>query len=102
MQTIDYSGRKTYNVTTNGIVTIPGKFVLDAIVVNTKGGSSNTCAIYDSTATQGTDPANKKGTLDTNASVGDVQYGFPMFNGIYLVVGGGTTPDLTIVYEPTP
>lgn len=100
MQVIDYSGRKTYNITGNGIVTIPGKWVLIGIVINTKGGSSNTIKIYDDTAAT---PANLKATIDTNnATIGLIEYGFPTFTGIYIVTGGGTTPDATIIYEPTP
>lgn len=98
MQTIDYSGRKTYNLTGNGTVQIPGKWCLVAIVVNTKGGSGSTCALYDSATTT----ENKIGTLDTATAIGDVQYGIPLLNGLYAVVGGGTTPDLTFIYEPTP
>lgn len=96
------SANKSYNITQNGTVILPssptGKLVLIAIVINTKGGSSNTIQIFDSNATLGTNNQYKKGTLDTASSVGRFTYGIPMFNGILLVVGGGTTPDATVIY----
>lgn len=102
------SANKTYNITTNGTVIIPvpanptGKLVLIRIIVGTKGGSGSTAAIYDSNATIAANADYKKGTLDTVNTLGAVPMGFVMFNGIYIVVGGGTAPDLTIVYAETP
>lgn len=102
------SANKTYNVTTNGVVIIPvgtnpkNKLVLIRIIVGTKGGSGATVQIFDSNATIGANPERKKGTLDTVNTLGEVPFGFPFYDGIYLVVGGGTAPDLTIVYAETP
>ena len=96
------SGNKTYNITTNGVTTLPGKVVLIRVVVNKKGSSSNTATIYDSTEALGADPELKKATIDTTANVGALEYGFPCFNGIYIDVATGTAPDLTIVYKETP
>ena len=102
------SANKTYNINTNGTVVLPipanpvGKLVLIRIVNNKAGGSGNTAVIYDSNETIGANDEQKKGTLDTVNVLGSVEYGFPCFNGIYIVVGGGTAPDLTVVYKETP
>lgn len=102
------SANKTYNITTNGTTVIPvpsnptQKLVLVRIVVNTKGASSNTAAIYDSTETLGANDEYKKGTLDTVNTLGNVEYGFPMYNGIYIITATGTAADLTVVYKTTP
>lgn len=102
------SANKTYNITTNGTTFIPlpanpaGKLVLVRIVVNTKGASSNTATIYDSNETLGTAPELRKGALDTVNTLGSVEYGFPMYNGIYIVVATGTAADMTVVYKETP
>ena len=102
------SANKTYNVTTNGTVTIPvpanptAKLILLRIIINGKAGSGGTATIYDSNETLGDNVIYKKGTLDTVNNIGHIDYGFPMYNGIYIVVGGGTAPDLTIVYKETP
>jgi len=68
------------------------------IVVNTKGASSNTAKIYDSADTE----ENLKGTLDTTANVGAIEYGFPLYNGLRIVTAAGTAPDITVVYAETP
>lgn len=97
------SSIKSFNITGNGTVALTGnKLVLIALVINTKGGSSNTVKIYDSNETLGANADLKKGTLDTASSLGRFDYGIPCFNGIYLVVGGGTTPDITVIYAETP
>lgn len=105
------SANQTYNITTNGITVIPvpktpqganSKWILVRIIVNTKGASSNTATIYDSNETIGANAEFKKGTLDTVNTLGSVEYGFPMYNGIYIVTATGTAPDLTIVYKETP
>ena len=102
------SANKTYNITTNGTVILPvptngnNKLVLIALVVNGKGGTGATAAIYDSNETLGANAELKKGTLDTVNVFGRIEYGFPCFNGIYIVVGGGTAPDITVIYSETP
>ena len=73
-----------------------GKLVLVRIVVNKKGGSSNTATIYDDI---GANPDNIKGIIDTTDRVGSIEYGFPIYNGIHIVVATGTAPDLTVVYK---
>lgn len=98
------SANKSYNITANGTTVIPvpanptGKLVLISIVVNTKGGSGNTAQIYDSTQALGANTDYKKGTLDTVNTLGTVTYGILIERGIYIVTGGGTTADLTVVF----
>ena len=102
------SANKTYNINQNGVTIIPvpsnpsRKLVLLRIIVNTKGASSNTATIYDSNATIGANSDYKKGAVDTVNTTGNIEYGFPMFNGIYIVVAAGTAADLTVVYAETP
>ena len=102
------SANKTYNITTNGIVSIPvpsnpkSKWVLQALVINTKGASSNTVTIYDSNETIGENVEYRKGKIDTTVNPGRFEYNIPMFNGIYLVVATGTAPDITVIYSETP
>ena len=99
------SANKTYNIKTNGTTFIPvpanpvGKLVLVRIVINTKGASSNTAVIYDSNETLGANDDYRKAGLDTVNTTGHIDYGFPMFNGIYIVVATGTAPDMTVVYK---
>ena len=102
------SANKTYNITQNGTVILPvptnprAKLILLALVINTKGGSSNTIGIYDSTEAIGANVERKKGNLDTASSIGRIEYNIPILDGIYLVVGGGTAPDITVIYQETP
>ena len=98
MNPLESSANLTANITTNGITTIPGKFVIVRIIVNKKGASSNTAQIYDSANTA----ENLKGTIDTTITVGAIECGYPVFNGIYIVTETGTAPDLTLVYAPMP
>ena len=76
--------------------------MLVRIIVNTKGASSNTATIYDSTEAIGANAERKKGKVDTTVNVGAIEYGFPCYDGIYIVVETGTAPDMTVVYAPTP
>lgn len=96
---------KSYNIRTNGttIIKAPqnptGKLLLIGIVVNTKGASSNVAIIYDSNATLGALEDNRKGTLDTVNTLGRIDYGILMENGIYIVTQVGTAPDMTVIYQ---
>lgn len=96
------SANKSINITTNGTTVLPGKLVLIAVVVNTKGASSSVATIYDSNATIGANAQYKKATIDTVNTVGRLDYGIPMYNGIYIVTATGTAPDLTVIYADTP
>lgn len=100
MNTNFLGNNKAYNITQNGTIVLPTtKGVLVALVINSKGGASNTVKIYDSNAALGASDPLKRATLDTATSLGRFDYGFPLVNGLYLVVGGGTTPDITVIYS---
>lgn len=96
------SANKTYNLNTNGVTIIPGKFVLVRLIINTKGASSNTVTIYDSNTTIGANADQKKGTVDTVNTTGNIELGYPVLNGIYIVSATGTAADITLVYADTP
>ena len=107
MNISDLSAVKTYNLKTLGdTILVPPieshkKLVLIAIIINTKGASSNVIKIYDSTEAIGKDPNRLKATLDTATSLGRFEYGFPCFDGIYLSCETGTAPDVTVIYADT-
>jgi hypothetical protein len=104
------SANKWFNLRTMGTTTIPlpanprGKLILISLIVNTKGGSSNTLTIYDSDVVIGANDEQKIATIDTTdiALIGRLQYNLPMYNGIYLVLATGTAPDITVIYAETP
>lgn len=99
---------KHLHINSNGTAVIPvsnntnNRLLLKAIVVNTKGGSSNKATIYDSNEDIGVDASRIIGILDTTANVGRVNYDIPIYKGIYIVVDVGTAPDLTVLYNETP
>ena len=102
------SANKSYNLTSLGTTIIPvptngnNKLVLIALVVNTKGASSNTATLYDSNATIGANAENKKATIDTVNTFGRIEYGIPIYYGIYIVGATGTPADITVIYAETP
>lgn len=102
------SANKRINITTNGTTVLPvpsnpsRKFVLIRIVINAKGASSNTATIYDSNETIGANNEQLIGKIDTTANIATLEYGLPLYNGIYIVTATGTAPDLTVVYAETP
>ncbi len=99
------SANKTISITTLGTTVLPvpsnpsGKLLLVRVIINTKGGSSNTATIYDSNEALGANSDYYKGKIDTTTNVGSIEYGFPLHNGLYIVVATGTAPDLTVVYK---
>src|SRR3990167_2722736 len=95
------SANKSKNITTNGLTSITGKLVLIAIVINTKGASSNTAKIYDDANGEET-PEKLKGTIDTTDRVGRIEYGLPMYEGINIRTATGTPADITVIYAETP
>ena len=98
MNANEASANKFYNITGNGSTTLDGKLVLIRVVVNTKGGSSNTATVYaDAYPT----PEYKIGKIDTTASVTSIEYGIPCLTGIHIVTATGTAADLTVVYKET-
>ena len=103
---MSYLADKFYNVNTNGTVVIPNpgnpdnlKLCLVRIIINTKGGSGNTAVLYDSNETIGANAENRIGNIDTNTPVNNPEYSLILQNGIYIVIGGGTAPDLTLIYK---
>jgi hypothetical protein len=101
MEQIYNINNKTRNITTLGLTSITGKFILIAVIINTKGASSNTMKIYDDANGEET-PEKLIGTTDTTASIGRIDYGIPIFEGINVRTAVGTAPDLTIIYRPMP
>lgn len=93
------SANRSYNISSNGLTTIPGRWILERIIINSKGASSNTAKIYDDVEGEETSE-NLKATIDTTASVGSLEYRIPMFNGINVRTATGTAPNLTVVYKP--
>lgn len=96
------SANKTLNINTNGTTVLAGKFVLLRLIINTKGASSNVATIYDSTEALGANAERKKGTVDTVNTTGNIELGYPVYDGIYIVTATGTAADLTLVYAETP
>ena len=95
------SANKSQNITTNGLTSITGKFVLIAIVINTKGASSNTAKVYDDANGEET-PEKLIGTIDTTDRVGRIKYDLPMYEGINIRTATGTAADITVIYADTP
>jgi len=95
------SNNKSKNITTLGLTSISGKLVLIAIVINTKGGSSNTAKIYDDANGEET-PEKLKATIDTTGAVVRLDYGIIMYEGINIRTATGTPADITVVYSDTP
>ena len=95
------SANKYKNITTNGLTSTPGKSVLIAIVINTKGASSNTAKIYDDITGEET-PGQLVATIDTTATIGRIEYGIFMSKGINIRTATGTPADITVIYAETP
>lgn len=94
---IDNSANLYKNITTNGNTIVPGSFELVALVINTKGASSNTAKIYHGITANA---QNVIATLDTTVNADRFDYGIPCSDGILIVTAAGTAPDLTLVYRP--
>ena len=92
------SANLTYNITGNGLTTIPGRWILEAVVINTKGASSNIAEIYDDIEGEET-AENLKATIDTTDGSVRLNYGIPMFKGINVRVKTGTAADITLIYK---
>lgn len=92
------SANKYHNSNSNGVVAIPGKYVLLHVAIGVLGGSGNTIAIYDSTEALGANPDYRIATVDTTQSQNTIVLQVPLHRGLYAVVGGGTAPSLTFVY----
>jgi hypothetical protein len=92
---------KYKNINTLGITSISGRYILIAVVINTKGATSNAAKIYDDASGE-TTPEKRIATIDTTASIGRIDYGLPMTNGINISTELGTCADLTIIYRDMP
>ena len=78
------------------VVAKTGAGILRRIVVNTKGGITNTLTIYDNTTATGA----VIGVVDTgNAAGGAFDYELDFTTGLTVVLAGGTAADITIIFE---
>ena len=94
---MDNSANKFKNITTNGNTIVDESVELVALVLNTKGASSNTAKIYLGTVV---DPQNVIGTIDTTVTPDRFDYGIPCPSGVLVVTATGTAPDITLIYRP--
>jgi len=84
------------NIAATGTTTVKsGAGIFRRLVINTKGGSSNTFTIYDNTAGSGTVIA----TVDTVNSSGSLEYGLAFSTGLTIVSASGTSANATVIYE---
>lgn len=84
------------NIAATGTTTVKsGAGIFRRLVINTKGGSSNTFTIYDNTAGSGTVIA----TVDTVNSTGSLEYGLAFSTGLTIVSASGTSANATVIYE---
>jgi hypothetical protein len=85
------------NITTTGTTTIKsGAGILRRVVVNTRGGITNTLTIYDNTSGSGTVIA----AIDTvNGVLGHFEYNVAFSTGLTVVNATGTSADITVIYE---
>lgn len=92
--TATFSGAFNYaHINANGTTTIKsGPGMLGALSINTKGASSNTITIYDSTTGSGTVIA----VIDSTSQVFTFPFEVNFANGLTVVVASGTAPDITI------
>lgn len=84
------------HLSANGTTTVKsGAGVLRRIVINTRGGITNTLTIYDNTTATGT----VIGVIDTAAAGGEFGYELNFTTGLTVVLAGGVAADITIIYE---
>ncbi len=84
------------NIAATGTTTVKsGAGIFRRLVINTKGGSSNTFTIYDNTAGSGTVIA----TVDTVNSTGSLEYGLAFSTGLTIVSASGASANATVIYE---
>lgn len=84
------------NIAATGTTTVKsGAGIFRRLVINTKGGSSNTFTIYDNTAGSGTVIA----TVDTVNSSGSLEYGLAFNTGLTIVSATGASANATVIYE---
>jgi hypothetical protein len=71
-----------------------GAGVLHSLTINNIGATA-TVTVYDGTSTSGTEIAALGGTL----GFGNVLYDAKFATGLYIVIAGTTSPDITLTYE---
>lgn len=79
---------------TTGTLVKTGSGVLHSLTVNNVGAAA-TITVYDGTSTSGTEIAVIGGTI----TFGNVLYDALLTTGLYIVVAGTTSPDITLTYE---
>ena len=85
------------HLNSTGTTTIKsGAGILRRVVVNTRGGITNTLTIYDNTSGSGTVIA----AIDTvNGVLGHFEYNVAFSTGLTVVSATGTSADITVIYE---
>ncbi len=85
------------HLNSTGTTTIKsGAGILRRVVVNTRGGITNTLTIYDNTSGSGTVIA----AIDTvNGVLGHFEYNVAFSTGLTVVNATGTSADITVIYE---
>ena len=85
------------HLNSTGTTTIKsGAGILRRVVINTKGGITNTLTIYDNTSGSGTVIA----AIDTvNGVLGHFEYNVAFSTGLTVVNATGTSADITVIYE---
>ena len=95
--TVKLAPQDWVHANTNAVVVAKtGAGILRRIVVNTKGGITNTLTIYDNTTATGA----VIGVVDTgNAVGGSFDYELPFSTGLTFVMAGGSAADITVIFE---
>ncbi len=85
------------HLNSTGTTTIKsGAGILRRVVINTKGGITNTLTIYDNTSGSGTVIA----AIDTvNGVSGNFEYNVAFSTGLTIVSASGTSANATVIYE---
>ncbi len=85
------------HLNSTGTTTIKsGAGILRRVVINTRGGITNTLTIYDNTSGSGTVIA----AIDTvNGVLGHFEYNVAFSTGLTVVNATGTSADITVIYE---
>jgi hypothetical protein len=84
------------HVNANGTTVVnAGACLLQAVIINSKGVSSNTVTVYDNTAGSGTVVA----VIDTTSQVVTLTFSAQMGTGLTIVMATGTAADITVVWE---
>lgn len=99
MNPLDASANEFTNIITSGTTVISGKIILVRVIVNKKGGSSNTATLNRLDSPEGKTVI---GIIDTTDKVTSIEYGLPCNNGLEVITATGTQADLTIVTRPQP